>query len=109
MAITKNLHERPIALLNKASTRKTWPADSACNVFISNDRTDFPDLHELHERIPATVADDRKVLTSKGGTITFKNTSGKVNITDIIYVPEGPYSLFSIGAKVKSKDSFLNL
>jgi len=101
MAITKNLHERPIALLSKVPTRKTWLADSACNVFISNDRTDFKDLHDLHQQIPVTVADDREVYASKGGTITLRNTSGQVNITEVIYVPEAPYSLFSIGAGVK--------
>jgi len=101
MAIFKNLYECPITLFSKVPTRTTWLADSACNVFISNDRTDFKNLHDLHQRIPVTVADNRKVYASKGGTITLRNTSGQVNITEVIYVPKAPYSLFSIGAGVK--------
>ena len=93
--------DKPIPLSKEVYTTRTWLADSGCNTFITNDKNAFKELKPLPQKVPVTFGNNNKFQAMHSGTISIQNSRGQIaDINNVIYVPNAPYSLFSIGAGI---------
>ena len=80
------------------NSRSEWLFDTAASLHMTGSRWNMKDFEYFKEPHPIALGDDRRILAAGKGTVELQGVNGAVvAVSDVFYVPDLKYNLFSPG------------